>query len=169
MNSIPESPEEGPHLWTMNADGSDQARIEGSRLWDFAPAWSPDGELIAFVNSREKLQGFSSTVPSAIWTMTPRGENRRRLTNPSEYDFRPSWSTEGSRIVFDRDPDGNYGYACGGGITITTEKQEQEGGCPYVMGPALPSIWVMNADGSGQRRLTGELTGDSWPAFGRTR
>lgn len=137
-------------LWVMSADGSDMSWISYSQgVLDRMPAWSPDGKQIAFINRRR------------IMTMRTDGGDRKALTDTSDYDAHPSWSSDGSQLFFDRDPDGNYGFSCG----VTTE----EAGCPYVVGPMPPSVWRMNADGTGLRTLSNNMAGDWWPAFGRPR
>lgn len=72
-----------------------------------------------------------------IWTMTPSGGNPTDLTsNSSATDLTPSWSPDGSRIAFvSRRDAGN------------------------------PEIYVMNADGSNQTRLTNELALDITPSW----
>jgi serine/threonine protein kinase len=69
---------------------------------DTMPAFSPDGESIAFRSERE---------PSGIYVMRATGENLRRV---ADFGFHPSWSPDGKEIVvstFGRDqptvhPDG---------------------------------------------------------------
>lgn len=51
------------------------------------PAFSPDGNLIAFHSARE---------PSGLYVMEATGENPRRL---SEVGYHPSWSPDGKQIV----------------------------------------------------------------------
>lgn len=51
------------------------------------PAFSPDGNLIAFHSARE---------PSGLYIMEATGENPRRL---SEVGYHPSWSPDGKQIV----------------------------------------------------------------------
>jgi Tol biopolymer transport system component len=53
------------------------------------PAWSPDGNLIAFVRG-----GFSD-----LYVIAPNGRGRRRLTTGEALN--PSWSPDGRSIVFD--------------------------------------------------------------------
>jgi len=58
------------------------------------PRFSPDGERIAYVSSEADGKGD-------IWIMGADGRNPRRLTIRDDYyDYFPSWSPEGTRIVF---------------------------------------------------------------------
>ena len=47
-------------IFTMNPDGSDKTRISTAPRFDDSPAWSPDGEKIAFSG----LQGATGTSTS---------------------------------------------------------------------------------------------------------
>ena len=59
----------------------------------------------------------------------------RRLTNNSDWDWKPSWSPDGQRIVFDSSRDGNY------------------------------EIYVMDSDGSNPHRLTDHPAADWFPSW----
>ena len=63
-----------------------------------------------------------------VWTIDPDGTDLTRLTDSPGPDFDPSWSPDGTRIAF---------------------RSERSG---------EPEIWVMNADGTEQRRLTAGLS-----------
>lgn len=54
---------------------------------DTEPAFSPDGELIAFRSERE---------PKGIYVMGASGENLRRV---ADFGFHPSWSPDGKELV----------------------------------------------------------------------
>ncbi len=83
-----------------------------------------------------------------IYTMYPDGSNLTRLTNNPAQDFvpawsrniTPAWSPDGSQIAFVSDRDGYYS-----------------------MGNY--EIYVMNADGSGQIRLTNDSAWDGHPTW----
>ena len=68
-------------------------------------------------------------VPASVYVVNVDGSSNRTLTNrPLAFDAHPAWSPDGSRIAFESTVDGRR------------------------------TIWVMQADGQGLRRLT-ELTG----------
>src|SRR2546425_746704 len=94
---------------------------------------------IAFASSR----GGNSD----IYTMNPDGTDVTQLTTDPGDDSEPAWSPDGTKIAFstsrDLDP------AC---------LQDPNGFCNY-------EIYVMNADGSNQTRLTHESLPDVAPAW----
>jgi TolB protein len=63
-----------------------------------------------------------------VWTIDAGGTDLTRLTHSPWPEFDPSWSPEGTQIAF---------------------RSERSG---------EPEIWLMNADGTGQRRLTAGLS-----------
>ena len=111
----------------INADGSGQRNIGVTRERGLDPVWSPDGKKIAFVSGRDvKCRG-------EIYVMNADGRGLRRLTRNGLADAMPMWSPNGTRIAFLRF---SVPPACGGWA-----------------GDPGPNVYVMNADGSGQRRL----------------
>ena len=72
------------------ADTSALQLIKGSYL--SSPAYSPDGNKIAFVGTNSNGE---------IWTMNADGSNQLRLTQYQE-DFYPAWSPDGKQILFMR-------------------------------------------------------------------
>ena len=64
----------------------------------FNPAWSPDGERIAF----EFMQDGKIT----IYVVRRDGSELRRVTSPEFTAEQPTWSPDGKRIVFSTDIEG---------------------------------------------------------------
>ena len=67
----------------MDADGGNQQKLTKNRIIDWSPSWSPDGERIAFVSTRDEN--------SEIYVMDADGGNEQNLTNHPGSDFGPAW------------------------------------------------------------------------------
>jgi Tol biopolymer transport system component len=134
----------GFEIYTMNPDGSGLARLTNNTWKDDKPSWSPDGTQIAF-ESRRNCAGAANDPSSNadgncfsnIFVMDSAGGNVRQLTFDSDSATHPTWSPDGTKIAFESLADGKR------------------------------SIWVMQADGLGVRRLTDAAgaASDSSPAW----
>jgi Tol biopolymer transport system component len=122
-------PQSGDIL-VVNADGSETPAnlTQNAAARNIRPDWSPDGRKIAFVSRRDGND--------EIYVMNADGTAVTQLTSTSKdaadnepaADNAPAWSPNGQRIVFQR-----------------------------TLGDGNEEIYVMNADGSDQTRLT------NWP------
>ena len=115
-------------LATINAGGGERTPLIAQPGSVFAsPAYSPDGQRIAFASNRDG--NFE------IYVINADGTGLRRLTNNPAEEGSPAWSLDGLRIAFETDRDGNF------------------------------EIYAMNADGTGAVRLTADLREDHSPAW----
>ena len=106
-----------------------------------APAWSPDGSMIAFVSARDGNP--------EIYVMDADGDSAARLTNNDSTDGSPVWSPDGSQFAFVR-------YL----PMVGFDRDGKE-----VVQASNAEIFVMNADGGGQRRLTFNEVQDVAPSW----
>ena len=79
-------------IYVIGADGQGLRRLT-DELWSgFSPAFSPDGERIAFVSMHGSFYH--------IFVVGTDGENRKRLTHKLEHHGDPAWSVSGRRIAY---------------------------------------------------------------------
>lgn len=84
-----------PQLYTMNADGTSQAKVELPDMgYVIDPAWSPNGQLLAF--SWRRPNGNYD-----IYVMEIISHQLVELTRDAARNERPSWAPDGRHIVFE--------------------------------------------------------------------
>ena len=164
-------------IYVMDADRKNQRRLTNNRHDDWDPSWSPGGKRIAFTSSG-KVQNvvqahplFVVGGPPQIYVMDNNGGNKRRLTNSDFAEWYPSWSPDGERIAFTSsgamDTAGWYIYVVDANGKNLRRLTHPDSGWYPSWSPdskriAFVSsrnafgneIYVMNADGSNQQRLT---------------
>ena len=160
------------------ADDSGVSRLTGQDSGKaIAPAWSPDGQHIAFESTRDGNK--------EIYVMGLDGSNPRRLTDHEAGDFSPAWSPDGQHIAFSSNRDGDDNnfeiYVMGLDGSNPRRLTDHEAGdfspawSPDGQHIAFSSnrdgddnnfeIYVMGLDGSNPRRLTSNSAGDRSPAW----
>jgi TolB protein len=168
-------------VYVVNADGSQERRL--TRIGASSLAWSPDGRRIAFargtrgssevyvVNAdgsalrRLTRSTGSDRAPFAapdwspdgtriafernwqVWVMNADGSEQRRLTLTGAHNFKPAWSPDGRRIAF--------------------ERARRQRNTYYQGGTAGYAVHVIDADGSGEQRLTRGGSQPRWSPDGR--
>jgi dipeptidyl aminopeptidase/acylaminoacyl peptidase len=83
-------------IYVMNGDGSGLQRLTVDPRPEFGPVWSPDGQELAFTR-----QGDGPVLGTTIAVMNADGTQVREVAStPDGSDFRPSWSPNGSSLVY---------------------------------------------------------------------
>lgn len=166
-------------LYACNNNGPTDPCIDcpNFRVTDFEPAWSPDGNTIAYVHG--------DTIPevTGIYLINSDGTNKR-LWYAGRSVYSPSWSPDGEWIAFS---DGAQVYkrklngdsliqltfegrnffpdwsSDGKWITYDSNKDSPNG---------MNFIWLMKFDGSGKERMaydpaSGEIRMPNWSPDGK--
>jgi TolB protein len=167
------------------ADGSSRTQLADEIGGGFSVDWSPDGKALAYSHSCDPSTGSAYI---GIMAPTPNG-TRTPVTSPTTcegeprafpfFDYAPSWSPDGGRILFTREP-----AATGGRPDLYTIKPDgtdlqllksnafhgiwsPDGSkIAFVTSSPSPSacnpcIKVMNADGTGEAEIA-QGTSPDW-------
>ena len=116
--------------YLVHADGSGQTGLPNV---PFAGAWSPDGQRFAFALI-DTSPGNRTDEDHGLWVVNADGSNRRQLTRYN-VGSNPVWSPDGRRIAFRR---------------LNWPPVPSAGNSDLY----VADLYVVNADGSGLRRLT---------------
>src|SRR3989442_12739243 len=129
-----------PTAWEAVRPDGTGLRVVFPTSGSFVPdrmAFSPDGSRIA-----ARLVGRPG-----IWVAGLDGSHTIQLTHGANDDW-PSWSPDGTQIAFAGSP----------GATRPCAPRRFDYGCPR-------DLYVVNADGSGLRRITNDHSVDSAPSW----
>ena len=157
-------------IYVMDGGGGNEARITDNLALDYEPSWSPDGERIAFVSTRDNRTEH-------IFVMDSDGRNLMQLTDRLNGKS-PAWSPDGAKIAFTRnqgafqvwimDADGgnqiqlthlgwNFNPAWSpNGDRIAFVTWKRHGG---------PEIYVIDQNGGNEERLTHDLAKKGQPSW----
>ena len=121
--------------WSRSKDNGAPAASSGGGTGTSPP---PERDLAPATGLKGRI--VYSSVQGDLWVVAADGSHRRQLTDSGAgIDYSPTWSPDGKRIAF-----------------RTTR------GPPS--GPDPSNIFIINADGSGQRQLTPPRGGRSIPS-----
>lgn len=134
-------------IWTARPDGSDLQRFTNHPGYDAEGTMSVDGEWMVFTRKAEN--------DVDLYKIRMDGSGLTRLTNAVGYDGGAFFSHDGKRIVWRtyRSTDTAYVNLFHRLLDIDLVK------------PSKMDIWVMNADGTGQTRLTDKPGASFAPYF----
>ncbi len=164
-----------PHVFSMNLETGQRAKVGEFPGMTFAPRFSPDGQRV--------VMSFQSGGNSSIYEMDLRTRQTRRLTNVQAIDTGPSYAPDGQQIVFESDRAGSQQLyvmnADGSGARrisfgdgrystpVWSPRGDYIAFTKQLAGRFL--IGVMRPDGSGERILTEGYhnEGPTWAPNGR--
>ncbi len=176
-------------IWTVEAIGGIARPVTIHRAHDINPVFSPDGKFIAYSSNRH---GNYDVYVIPVGSGKP-----RRLTFDSATDLVCGWSPDGKNVLFASNRALHYPPSpelytipsAGGRERRLTVAEGKDGEysptgdrLAYVRGPgswyrkgyrgsANDEIWISNADGSNNRRLThfaGQDASPMWSADGQS-
>jgi Tol biopolymer transport system component len=92
-------------LWTLDLASKKVINLTASESGNFRPSWSPDGKWIAFSSDRDARPGvfpgqWEHLQSTGIYIVAPDGRNLRRITRKDGVSGSPSWSRDGTRVLF---------------------------------------------------------------------
>ena len=126
-------------IFVVGADGRGRQNLTRTEAFESELALSPDGRRIAYVRSEG--------IRSQIGVMNVDGSGQRRLTSGGDGEFWPQWSPDGRRLA----------YMVWDASTCTPVSGS---GC------AVPDVWTVDADGSGQRKVLDNAFQPRWSPDG---
>ena len=168
-------------LYLINSDGTGERRLTTHPAQDRNPAFSPDGKKIIFQSDRnEEMPGSNDNWE--IYTINLDGGELTRLTHHPAADSDPAYSPDGTRIAFVSNRDFNpeiYVMDADGGNVIRLTHNLGDDNHPAFSpdGKQLvfhsnrdrgsQELYLINVDGTGEKRLTTNLWYDWFPVWGR--
>jgi Tol biopolymer transport system component len=134
-------------IFTAERDGSNLRRLTDTPGYDAEATLSSDGRTIVFTSARDG--------DLDIYTMDAEGGNVRRLTDEPGYDGGPFFSPDGALIVY-------RAYHPTDSTELADFRALLADG---LVRPGVLSVYVMNADGSGKRKVTDQAGANFAPFF----
>ena len=160
-------------IYFADYDGANARRVTVSKTLNVAPAWSPDGQALAYSSWRPA--GQFGTFQDVIISYIYKGVRQTPANgSPDKQNYLPAWSPDGTKVAFTLSQGGNQEIYVmnkdGSGLRRLTNNPDIDTSptwsptgtqIAWVSGRSgNPQVYIMNADGTGQRKLTSEVWAD---------
>lgn len=86
------------HVWVASIDGGEPRQVTFGEYDDSSPAWSPNGQWLAFAANR--TPDPDRTPVSDVWVVPASGGEPRKLTASRGPIVQPAWSPDGEWIAY---------------------------------------------------------------------
>jgi len=153
------------NIYMSDYDGANQTRLTATRSLDIAPAFAPDGDLLAYTSYRS---GYPDIILQSIRSLRP-------PTYPAKgsienHNFLPAWSQDGTKLAFMSNRDGNpeIYIVNRDGTNLRRITNNPSADVTPTWSPTgtqlaftsdrsgRPQVYIVNLDGTGLDRISGE-------------
>ena len=103
---------EGKDIYILDMEGGTAVPLMGASepgVIETMPAWSPDGQTVAFVRAQGEVRGYALAVPCDIYTVPSAGGTATLLPGAggSGFNYYPAYSPDGNWLAFTRHTTGS--------------------------------------------------------------
>lgn len=158
-------------IYVLDRFGSNRAKLVGRNSFDGSPAWSPDGTRLAF---RSELAGPYGNY-GRIFVVNTDGTGLHQLTPETPdytYDDSPSWSPDGSRLLYSHsgalyviNVDGTSPTSLGVGGSDASWSPDGSRIAYAAYTGNVEHLYVVDANGTNNQQLTTPTYADQYPRW----
>lgn len=135
----------GDSIFAYTTDGGESELLGVHTVDSSLPhslAWSPDGELIAYVNGNSHWRTSANVAHASIWILDAKGGEPIPVTDEEHLNVSPQWLPNSRHLLFVSDRDGSRGI-----YVVEVGSEGPIGTARSVPGASDPHSISVSADG----------------------